>query len=84
MTFVAVGLFAIGFAVSWAAGRYVTRGASVVQGASVGICGVAALFVGMADLVETNFIWALGALLIYGLISALIFKSAQSARERAG
>ncbi|MEJ6392886.1 hypothetical protein V8J82_06460 [Gymnodinialimonas sp. 2305UL16-5] len=83
MTLTAVGLFLLGFAASWVAGRYVEKGASLVQGGAIGICGVAALFIGMAEVVETNFVWALIALLIYGLIGALIFKGGQAARERA-
>ncbi len=83
MTLTAVGLFLLGFAASWVAGRYVEKGASIIQGGAVGICGVAALFIGMAEVVENNFVWALMALLIYGLIGALIFRSAQAVREKA-
>ena len=83
MTVIAAVLFLLGFAASWAAGRYVGKGASVVQGGAIGLCGVAALVVGMPGVIETNFGWAMVALLIYGLIGALIFRSGQAAREKA-
>jgi hypothetical protein len=83
MTLTAAVFFLLGFAASWAAGRYVTRGAQAVQGGAIGICGVAALFVGMPRVWEEQFVWALVALLIYGLIGALIFRSGQAAREKA-
>lgn len=83
MTGVAVFLFLLGFAASWIAGRYIGKGAALIQGGAVGICGVAALFIGMAEVVEANLVWALIALGIYGLIAALIFRGAQGARERA-
>lgn len=83
MTLTAVALFLLGFAASWVAGRYVSKGAALIQGGAVGITGVAALFIGMADVVETNLVWALIALAVYGLIAALIFRGAQGARERA-
>lgn len=83
MSVMAVGLFLLGFAASWVAGRYVSKGAALIQGGAVGVCGVAALFIGMAELVADNLVWALVALAIYGLIAALIFRGAQGARERA-
>jgi hypothetical protein len=83
MTVVAALLFLLGFAASWAAGRYVATGAAAVQGGAIGLCGVAALLIGMPQVWEENFVWALVALLIYGLIGALIFRSGQAARERA-
>jgi dolichol kinase len=83
MTLVAVAFFLLGFAASWVAGRFVGKGAAAVQGGAIGICGVAALVVGMPALWEDNLIWALIALLIYGLVGALIFRSGQAARERA-
>jgi len=82
MTLTAAGLFLLGFAASWVAGRYLATGAAIVQGGALGICGVAALFVGMPGVWENNMVWALIALLIYGLIGALIFRSGQAARER--
>jgi len=83
MTALAALFFLLGFAASWVAGRFVTRYASAVQGGAVGICGVAALIIGMPEVFENHFIWALVALLIYGLIAALVFRSGQAARERA-
>ncbi|PWK59739.1 hypothetical protein [Roseicyclus mahoneyensis] len=83
MTALAAFLFLLGFAASWVAGRYVAKGATAVQGGAIGICGVAALVVGLPELWENHLIWALVALLIYGLIGALIFRSGQGARERA-
>jgi peptidoglycan/LPS O-acetylase OafA/YrhL len=83
MTALAAFFFLLGFAASWVAGRYVAKGATAVQGGAIGICGVAALVVGMPELWENHLIWALVALLIYGLIGALIFRSGQGARERA-
>ncbi|MBL4626777.1 MAG: hypothetical protein JKY00_01830 [Roseicyclus sp.] len=80
MTLTAAGLFLLGFAASWVAGRYVAKGAALVQGGAIGICGVAALFIGMAEMMETNFIWALVALLAYGTIGAMIFKTARAGR----
>lgn len=82
MTLTAAGLFLLGFAASWVAGRYLTRGAAVLQGGAIGICGVSALFFGMPDVVEANLVWALIALLVYGLIGALIFRSAQAVRAK--
>ena len=83
MTALAGALFLLGFAASWTAGRYVKTGAAAVQGGAIGICGVAAFLVGMPRVWEENLIWALIALLIYGLVGAVIFRSGQSARERA-
>ncbi len=82
MTLLAVALFLLGFAASWVAGRYVDRGAAAVQGGAIGLCGVAALFLGMPGVVEDNLVWGLVALVVYGLIGALIFRSAQGLRER--
>ncbi|GAA5079901.1 hypothetical protein N0B44_24930 [Roseibacterium beibuensis] len=83
MSFVAVALFLLGFASSWVAGRYLRTGATAIQGGAIGICGVAALLYGMPELWEENLTWALIALLVYGLIGALIFRSGQAARENA-
>ncbi|AHM03184.1 hypothetical protein roselon_00766 [Roseibacterium elongatum DSM 19469] len=83
MSLAAIALFLLGFAASWVAGRYVRTGAAVIQGGAIGICGVAALLFGMPELWEENLTWALIALLIYGLIGALIFRSGQAARENA-
>ena len=83
MTGLAALFFLLGFAASWVAGRFVSNGAAVVQGGAIGICGVAALMVGMPHVLETSFGWAIVALLIYGLIGAVIFRSGQAAREKA-
>ena len=83
MTMLAVVLFLLGFAASWIAGRYLGTGAAAVQGGAIGLCGVAAFVFGMPQIWEENLVWALVALLIYGLIGALIFRSGQAARERA-
>jgi succinate-acetate transporter protein len=83
MTLTAVGLFLLGFAASWIAGRYMVKGAALVQSGAIGLCGVAALFLGMPEVVAGNLMWGLIALVIYGLIGALIFRSAQGVRERA-
>ena len=83
MTILAVICFLLGFAASWAAGRYVTKNAAVLQGGAIGLCGVAALMIGMPDVLAEEFVWAMIALLIYGLIGALIFRSGQAAREKA-
>jgi hypothetical protein len=83
MTLIAVIFFLLGFAASWVAGRYVAKFAAVVQGGAIGICGVAAIAIGMPQVFIDNFIWALIALMIYGLIGALIFRSGQAAREKA-
>jgi hypothetical protein len=61
----------------------VSTGAAAVQGGAIGICGVAALVVGMPELWENNLVWALIALLVYGLVGALIFRAGQAVRERA-
>ena len=83
MTFTAAALFLLGFAASWVAGRYMVRGAAAAQGGAIGLCGVAAFLFGMPGVWETNLVWALIGLLIYGMIGALIFRSGQAARERA-
>jgi hypothetical protein len=83
MTVPAVVFFLLGFAASWVAGRFVARRAAVVQGGAIGICGVAALMIGMPELFVEQFAWAMVALLIYGLIGGLIFRSGQAAREKA-
>ena len=82
MTLVAAMLFLLGFAASWAAGRYLATGAQVAQGFAIGLCGVAAFMFGMPQVWEENLLWALVALLIYGLVGAVIFRSGQAARER--
>lgn len=82
MSVTAVVLFLIGFGASWAAGRYLTKGGAVLQGAAIGICGVAALFVGMPGVGAETPTWGLVALIVYGLIGALIFRSAQGVREK--
>ena len=82
MTIPAVVFFLLGFAASWVAGRYVARGAAIVQGGALGICGVAALLIGMPQVLAEQFVWAMVALLVYGLIGALIFRSGQAVREK--
>jgi len=82
MTLTASVFFLLGFAASWVAGRYVERGASLLQGGAIAICGVGALLVGMPGVIENHFVWGMLALLIYGLIGALIFRSGQAVRER--
>lgn len=82
MSITAVVFFLLGFAASWVAGRYVARGASLIQSGAIGLCGVGALLIGMPEMMENNFMWALVALLIYGLIGALIFRSGQAVREK--
>jgi membrane-bound ClpP family serine protease len=82
MTFTAITFFLLGFAASWVAGRYVTKGATIVQGGAIGICGVAALMIGMPGILAQQFAWAMVALIIYGLIGALIFRSGQGIRDR--
>ena len=84
MSMTAVGFFLLGFAASWVAGRYLGKGAAIVQGGAIGICGVAALMIGMPLMLGEGFVWAMVALLIYGLIGALIFRSGQAVRERSG
>ncbi len=83
MTLVAVIFFLLGFGASWVAGRYIGSYAAVAQGGAIGICGVGAVLIGMPEVLATNMIWALIALVIYGLIGALIFRSAQAVREKA-
>lgn len=83
MTLTAVAFFFVGFVAAWLVGRYVTRGAAVIQSAVTGLCGLAAVFIGMPGVVAESFIWALTGLIVYGLIGALIFRSAQGMRERA-
>ena len=82
MTVTAVVFFLLGFAASWVAGRYVAKGAAVIQGGAIGVCGVAALMIGMPQVLAEQFIWAMIALLIYGLIGALIYRSGQAMREK--
>ncbi|TNF64158.1 MAG: hypothetical protein EP307_03605 [Rhodobacteraceae bacterium] len=81
MTLLAVILFASGFAVSWAAGRFLTRGASIAQGAAIGACGVGAFVFGMPDFWQENILYVLVILLIYGLIGAVIFRAGVAGRE---
>ncbi len=83
MSLIAVLFFLLGFAASWMAGRYVARSAAIVQGGAIGICGVGAIMIGMPEMMAANFVWALIALVIYGLIGAVIFRSGQAAREKA-
>jgi hypothetical protein len=83
MTLWAGALFLLGFAASWVAGRYVTTAAAAVQGGAIGLCGVSAFLIGMPEVWANNLIWALVALVIYGLVGALIFRSGQAAREKA-
>ena len=47
MTVVAAIFFLLGFAASWVAGRYIAKSAAIVQGGAIGVCGVAALMIGM-------------------------------------
>jgi hypothetical protein len=54
----------------------------MVQGGAIGICGVAALMIGMPDILVEQFVWAMVALLVYGLIGALIYRSGQAVREK--
>jgi len=83
MTLLAAFFFLLGFAASWVAGRYVARNAAIAQGGAIGICGVAALMVGMPNALADHFVWALVALAVYGLIGAIVFRSGQAAREKA-
>ena len=73
----------LGFAASWAAGRYLATGAQAVQGGAIGLCGVAGFMFGTPQAWEENLLWALGGLLIYSLVGAMIFRSGQAMRERA-
>jgi hypothetical protein len=82
MTAQAAILFLLGFAASWFAGRYMTRGAQAAQGGAIGLCGVAGFMFGMPQVWAESFLWALAGLLIYGLIGAMIFRSGQAVRER--
>jgi hypothetical protein len=82
MTAQAAILFLLGFAASWGAGRYLTKGAQAVQGGAIGLCGVAGFMFGMPHVWENNLLWALAGLLIYGLVGAMIFRSGQATRER--
>ena len=82
MTLTAVAFFLLGFAASWVAGRYIEKGASLVQGGAIALCGVGAMLIGMPGIIENHFIWGMVALLIYGLIGALIFRSGQAVREK--
>ncbi len=83
MTLMAVALFVAGFLCSWGAGRFMTRGAAVAQGVAIGFFGVSAFVFGMSpEILTENMMWALIALLIYGLIGALIFRAGQAAREK--
>ncbi|RMA42552.1 hypothetical protein [Rhodophyticola porphyridii] len=83
MTLLAASFFLLGFAASWVAGRYVGRGAAAIQAGAIGVCGLAALLYGMPHVWADNLIWAIVALLIYGLIGALIFRSGQATRGKA-
>jgi len=83
MTLAAAVLFLLGFAASWVAGRYVAKSAAVIQGGAIGMCGVAALIVGMPRILADHFAWALIALVVYGLVGAVIFRSGQAARGKA-
>jgi hypothetical protein len=83
MTALAMILLLLGFAASWLAGRYVSKGAQAVQGGAIGFFGVVAFMFGMPQVWQENLLWALGGLLIYGLVGAMIFRSGQAMRERA-
>ena len=83
MTVLAVILFALGFVVSWAAGRYLGRFAAIAQGAAIGACGVGAFIYGMPDFWQDNILYVLVILLIYGLIGAVIFRAGVARREGA-
>jgi hypothetical protein len=82
MTIQAAIFFLLGFVASWISGRFVTRGAAIVQGGAIGLCGVGALMIGMPEVLAEQFVWAMVALLVYGLIGALIFRSGQAVREK--
>jgi hypothetical protein len=82
MTALAAILLLLGFAASWLAGRFLVSGAQAVQAAAVGFFGVVAFMFGMPQMWEENLLWVLGGLLIYGLVGAMIFRSAQATRER--
>lgn len=82
MTLTAVALFLLGFLASWVAGRYLDRGASVLQGGAIAICGVAAMFLGMTAPFTDSLLSVFGVLLIYGMVGALIFRAAQNRRPR--
>jgi hypothetical protein len=69
MTAQAAILFLLG-AASWGAGRYLANGAQAVQGGAIGLCGVAGFMFGMPQGEPVG-----AALLIYGLIGAIIFRS---------
>ena len=83
MNLFAVFLLALGLAASWVSGRYLSRVASLVQMGAVTLCGVTAFFFGMADLIAISVFWALGALMAYGIIGAILFRSGQMQREGA-
>jgi hypothetical protein len=82
MTVQAAILLLLGFAASWLAGRYLATGARAVQGGAIGFFGVVAFMFGMPQVWQEHLIWVLGGLLVYGLVGALIFRSAQAMRDR--
>ncbi len=83
MTVFGALLLLLGLAASWVAGRFVEKGASLIQIGAVTLCGLAAFFYGMTGLVAISVYWALGALLVYGIIGAILFRSGQMQREGA-
>ncbi|MBC6438676.1 MAG: hypothetical protein GDA52_11255 [Rhodobacteraceae bacterium] len=83
MKLFAVSLLLLGFVASWVAGRFVKKGAAAIQGGVIGLCGVAALLFGMPGVWAGNVAWVLVALLVYGLVGVLIFRSGQAARDKA-
>lgn len=80
MNMISVVFLLLGFAASWVAGRYLQKGAAILQIGAIAICGIAALVLGMGELMATNMVWAFGVLFVYGIIGALIFRAAQAGR----
>jgi hypothetical protein len=74
-------LFALGLAVCWGIGRFVSRGDSLLVPFTCALFGVAGLMNGFPDLWSDSFVWALVVLAAYGLVGSIVFRAGRAARQ---
>jgi hypothetical protein len=82
MTLIGPFLFALGLAVCWGIGRYITKGDSLLVPFTSALFGVSGLMYGFPDLWADSFVWALVILGAYGVVCSIVFRTGRAARKK--